>query len=857
VLNAMLGQLLGDLAKMRLGRFANARLEDAFLEWQAAQRASAQFAFQRQFEYAAVALFAAVLAGSAAARWSLSAAPALAAAYVAVGAAAIIAAAALLRQGVVDGALATALATGTVSLGWPALSSGAGDELVVARLGQLALAHHVVLSLVAPARTGAAQLVAAASALAFAAECAALLRAAASSSSAAGAHASARAAWAGHGELAATVAAQALLAWFSHRSGVAARRTWLAAPETYEVRKRLAEERAKQTRAGSEGVRSTLSEHAAQCFRLIGDSATMAHMRIVEADIEVMGLLGRGAMGEVYEAMYMEAPVALKRLPVQLLTRRSCELFMQEVKLMKELRHPNVVQLMGVVWNQQTDLLGMVLELMSGSLRSVLQDGMLQLSWEDPKCKLAIDVAKGMAFLHGVNVVHRDLKTDNVLVSSTFTGKVSDFGTSRSLAGQSATQIGTPVYRAPEMLRGEQYDTKVDVFSFAYILLEIATGQDPFDAMGNLEALEFPRKVAHEGFRLPVPEHVPRPIAELIEQCWDAEPGKRPTFTLVRRRLQKFLSELSAGADDQDEALLARVMMDQVIMSGEYTKRKYRDGETVIRCGDTGEECFIVIAGVVDIYVPKTESLDFDEAGWEAAWHKTDPVGQGGFFGEMGMFAATERSATCRARGDVTCFTFARDTFVNKLDKDVHAMVAAKILRCLGDTKRNAAVSSKTSMLHQRILKRVGTMKSKGTLVVQADMDEDDDPDSPNASSNASSTPAATLHSRSSVGGSMRAQRQQSQQHPHLAHQLSAASSPSLAIGARAQHRPIGVEAVQELATAAAPGDAQQQAPTKAGDELRKPSLSSNAGQAFLLAQSDAKPDGDEPADDIGRDHDG
>jgi CRP-like cAMP-binding protein len=854
----MLGLLLGDLAKVRLGRFTNARLEGAFLEWQAAQRASAQFAFQRQFEYAAVALFGAVLAGSAAARWSSAAAPALAAAYVAVGAAAIFAAAALLRQGVVDGALATALATGTVSLGWPALSSGVSDELAVARLGQLALAHHVVLSLVAPSRAGAAQLVAAASALAFVAECAVLVRAAASLSGAAGAPASAWAAWTGYGELAATVAAQALLAWFSLRSGVAARRTWLAASETYEVRKRLAEEMAKLTRAGSEGVRSTLSEHATQCFRLIGESATMAHMRIVEADIEVLGLLGRGAMGEVYEAMYTEAPVALKRLPVQLLTRRSCELFMQEVKLMKELRHPNVVQLMGVVWNQQTELLGMVLELMSrGSLRSVLQDGMLQLSWEDPKCKLAIDVAKGMAFLHGVNVVHRDLKTDNVLVSSTFTGKVSDFGTSRSLAGQSSTQIGTPVYRAPEMLRGEQYDSKVDVFSFAYILLEIATGEDPFDAMDNLEALEFPQKVAREGFRLPVPQDVPRPIAELIEQCWDAEPGKRPTFTLVRRRLQKFLTELSAGGDDQDEALLARVMMDQVIMSGEYTKKKYRDGETVIRCGDKGEECFIVIAGVVDVYVPKTESLDFDEAGWEAAWHKTDPVGQGGFFGEMGMFAATERSATCRARGDVTCFTFTRDTFVKKLDKDVHAMVAAKILRCLSDAKRNAAVSSKTSILHQRILKRVGTMKSKGTLVVQADKDDDDDdPASPNANINASSMPAAPLHSRSSAGGSMLAQRQQPQQHPHLAHQLSAASSPSLAIGARAQHRPIGVGAVQELPTAAAPGDAQQ-APTKAGDELRKPSLPAKAGQAFLLVQSDAKPDGDEPADDIGRDHDG
>ncbi|GBG25058.1 Protein kinase, putative [Hondaea fermentalgiana] len=455
-------------------------------------------------------------------------------------------------------------------------------------------------------------------------------------------------------------------------------------------------------------------DSARQFFAQLEGNATMQRLRIDPKNLQVLDFVGRGAMGEVFEAMYLEAPVAFKMLPGAMLNKKNCIQFITEVKILKGLRHPNIVQLMGVTWERESEMVGMVLELMSrGSLRSVLSDRRMLLTWEDPKAKLAIDIAKGMAFLHGQGLIHRDLKTDNILVSSTFTGKVSDFGTSKQIKEFCSTPVGTPFWRAPEVIRAEKYDRKADVYSYALLLLEIHTQLNPFETMSQMEAMEFPHRVAHEKYRLPLPADLPSDLRSLISDCWHENPKQRPPFTIIRRRLQRYLTKISEEEDNKEDAQLNKILMDQIILSGCYTREKFQDGDVIIKAGDEGDACFIVLSGEVEIFSPLDAEANQDNfpEGWKCVYVAME----GDFFGEMGMLVNQKRTATCRSRGDSTLIKFDRETFIEHLDEDVHAFVTQRIVENLqnimsrvngGDTKQDSArFSTSTANSDQSLVK--------------------------------------------------------------------------------------------------------------------------------------------------------
>lgn len=461
-------------------------------------------------------------------------------------------------------------------------------------------------------------------------------------------------------------------------------------------------------------------------FDALREHQTMARLRIDENDLEVLDYLGRGAMGEVFESIYMEAPVVLKRLPSAMLTQRACAEFIAEVKILKGLRHPNVVQLMGVFWQEATEMAGMVLELMGrGSLRSVLLDRRIALLWEDPKAKLAVDIAKGMAFLHAQKIIHRDLKTDNILVSSTFTGKVSDFGTSRIVHELCKTPVGTPLWRAPEMFRAEKYSFKADVYSFGIILLELHTHQNPFEHMSQMDCMEFPHMVAHDAYRLPIPDDVPGDIRAIINDCWAENPEARPSFTLIRRRLSQFLAHINNEEDPREEKHLNKIMLDQIIMSGCYTKEKYADGDFILRSGDDGDTCYIVLSGQVDIFVPASATPGgavVDEATFPVGWRCVHTAGEGEFFGETAMLVRQKRTATCCAKGSATVINFDNDAFVQNLDGDIQALLAQRIVENMQNAARNiegrqATDEEKKSHieLQRAILDRSDTWRTHGS----------------------------------------------------------------------------------------------------------------------------------------------
>ncbi|PPR95579.1 hypothetical protein GOBAR_AA25087 [Gossypium barbadense] len=156
--------------------------------------------------------------------------------------------------------------------------------------------------------------------------------------------------------------------------------------------------------------------------------------------------------------------------------------------------------------------------------------------------------ARGMNYLHQLKppIVHRDLKSPNLLVDKNYTVKVCDFGLSRSKANSflsSKTAAGTPEWMAPELLCNENSNEKSDVYSFGVVLWELMTLQQPWK---HLNPPQVVAAVGFKGERLEIPSHVNRVVASLIEQCWAREASERPPFSHVIQCLQQVIQNTAS-----------------------------------------------------------------------------------------------------------------------------------------------------------------------------------------------------------------------------------------------------------------------------------------------------------------------
>jgi len=154
---------------------------------------------------------------------------------------------------------------------------------------------------------------------------------------------------------------------------------------------------------------------------------------IVASELESEEVLGKGSFGEVHKSKYRGLYVAVKTL--HNIDKESLERFQAEILLMADLHHENVVQLVGACWEK--DLMALVMEYCSKGMSSaILQVEGVHCSWDDPLLKWAMDTARAMRYLHGVNytdvktekevlgIMHRDLKPDNCLVTETYTSRL-------------------------------------------------------------------------------------------------------------------------------------------------------------------------------------------------------------------------------------------------------------------------------------------------------------------------------------------------------------------------------------------------------------------------------------------------
>jgi serine/threonine protein kinase len=249
-------------------------------------------------------------------------------------------------------------------------------------------------------------------------------------------------------------------------------------------------------------------------------------------------LLGKGSFSKVYRGVLEGRVVAIKKLILNTLTPDLIKDVQREVGIMERCNHcAQIVNLIGVTIAEGFNAL--ILEHMEkGSLDKLLYDKEQELSWP-LRYKIALDVAKGLKFLHEREICHRDLKSPNILLDDQYNAKITDFGLAKiKVATATSTKqqhIGTVRWSDPEQLKNPsaQFAQYSDVYSLAMVLWEIASRAIPFNEQPN-EMMVI--GLLMQGHRVTIPEDCPKEYGELITRIWD----KRPGAAYVVEELEKF-----------------------------------------------------------------------------------------------------------------------------------------------------------------------------------------------------------------------------------------------------------------------------------------------------------------------------
>ncbi|XP_056173957.1 serine/threonine-protein kinase EDR1 isoform X2 [Syzygium oleosum] len=292
----------------------------------------------------------------------------------------------------------------------------------------------------------------------------------------------------------------------------------------------------------------SIGSHDTSSSKSDSELSYMVDCEIRWEDLQLGEEIGQGSCAVVYRGMWEGSDVAIKVYVGNEYSENTLQDYKKEIEIMKRLRHPNVLLFMGAVYSKER--LAIVTESMPrGSLFKTLHKNNQVLDTRH-RLRMALDVARGMNYLHHRNppIVHRDLKSSNLLVDKNWTVKVGDFGLSRL---KNATLLtaksgrGTPQWMAPEVLRNEPSDEKSDVYSFGVILWELMTESIPWN---NLNSLQIVGVVGFMDRRLDVPEGIDPGIASLIHDCWQSAPDKRPSFELILQRMRSLVRSCAAAS---------------------------------------------------------------------------------------------------------------------------------------------------------------------------------------------------------------------------------------------------------------------------------------------------------------------
>ena len=263
---------------------------------------------------------------------------------------------------------------------------------------------------------------------------------------------------------------------------------------------------------------------------------TFEELEFDEEETEV----GKGTFGDVHRGTWRGEDVAVKFLKGSMNdSPESVKQFVDECNILKNLHHPNILLYMGACTiGPQYFVVTEFCE--NGNLFEylhIIKDN--KLNYDDAR-RIALEIAYGMNYLHGFRppILHRDLKSMNVLLDRNTTVKLADFGNTRSFQLQMTKQKGTFQWMAPEVIRGSTYSESSDVFSFGIIMNEIVTRVPPYQGTDKKDVAK--KVVNNPNYRPKFDsKKVPRDWADIMVKCWQHDEKKRPTFDEVIDLLTK------------------------------------------------------------------------------------------------------------------------------------------------------------------------------------------------------------------------------------------------------------------------------------------------------------------------------
>lgn len=292
--------------------------------------------------------------------------------------------------------------------------------------------------------------------------------------------------------------------------------------------------------------------------------------------LTIKTVLARGTFGTVHRGIYDGQDVAVKlldwgeeghRTDAEIASLRSA--FTQEVAVWHKLDHPNVTKFVGATMGSSglhiqtengqigmpTNICCVVVEyLPGGALKSYLIKNRRRKLAFKVVHQLALDLARGLSYLHAQKIVHRDVKTENMLLDKGRTVKIADFGVARVEAQNPhdmTGETGTLGYMAPEVLNGDPYNRKCDVYSFGICLWEIYCCDMPYP---DLSFSEITSAVVRQNLRPDIPRCCPSSISNVMKKCWDANPDKRPEMDEVVSLLEAIDTSKGGGMIPADQA---------------------------------------------------------------------------------------------------------------------------------------------------------------------------------------------------------------------------------------------------------------------------------------------------------------
>ncbi len=357
---------------------------------------------------------------------------------------------------------------------------------------------------------------------------------------------------------------------------------WYEKPDaaTAEMRRQETENLEKLKQASesidpADDPRNTI-QHIRKDLTFSSDSSSSLSSKITFSELKLEDIIGGGGFGQVWKAKWKGTPVAVKVLTgtaqAEKIPKAVLEEFIGEINMVSGMRHPNICLFMGACLDAPNRAI--ITELCeNGSLWDALRlplaspyrvaDGITRNAWpielyeqmqSPPKStgeverpiaprgvwpwhlvkRVASGTARGMCYLHSGSppVLHRDLKSANILLDESYTAKLADFGLSRLKAVRSGMtgNCGTVQWMAPEVLCSEDYAEPADVYSFGIILWEMLTQECPYEGMTPIQCA---LAVLNQNYRPEIPAWCPQSFRALIKDCVERDPKTRPTFPQI------------------------------------------------------------------------------------------------------------------------------------------------------------------------------------------------------------------------------------------------------------------------------------------------------------------------------------